>query len=84
MGKYQKLFSQILHGRSDANVEFGELCRLLEKLGFQCRTRGSHSIFFRPDVEELINLQSSGRKAKPYQVRQIRNIILKYNLGDEI
>ena len=36
------------------------------------------------DVEEIINIQPAGNKAKPYQVKQIRNIILKYKLGGNI
>jgi len=33
------------------------------------------------DVIERINLQKDGTKAKAYQVKQVRNIILKYQLG---
>lgn len=32
------------------------------------------------EIEEKINLQKDGNKAKPYQVRQVRNIILKYQI----
>jgi hypothetical protein len=31
--------------------------------------------------EEWINLQRDGNKAKVYQVRQVRTIILKYRIG---
>jgi len=44
------------------------------------RTKGSHHIFRRPGVEERLNLQESGAKAKPYQVRQVRAVLLKYHL----
>jgi len=41
-------------------------------------------LFFKEDIEEIINLQpKQDNKAKPYQVKQIRNIILKYNLNTE-
>jgi predicted RNA binding protein YcfA (HicA-like mRNA interferase family) len=77
----KKLIEQILLGRSDANIGFDELCSALLALGFSERIRGSHRIFSHPEVEELINLQRDGSKAKPYQVRQVRAIILRYGLG---
>ena len=30
---------------------------------------------------EKVNLQCDGNKAKSYQVKQVRNILLNYNLG---
>jgi len=84
MGKWDKLLDRILQGRSDADILFEDLCGLLVRLGFDSRTRGSHTVFRRPGIPEKPNLQRSGNKAKPYQVRQIRDIILKYKLGDEI
>ncbi len=72
---------QILLGSSDANVAFDELC--LIRLGFETRVRGSHHIFRKPGVEERINLQKEGSKAKTYQVRQVRSAILRYNLRGE-
>lgn len=81
MGKYEKLLIQILRGSSDANISFDDLCRLLSRMGFEERTRGSHHIFRKQGIEEKINLQREGNKAKAYQVRQVRNVILKYNLG---
>ncbi len=81
MGKYEKLILQILSGTSDANIKFEDLCNLLEKLGFEMRVRGSHHIFRKDGIVEKINLQREGNKAKPYQVKQVRNIIVKYKLG---
>ena len=78
-----KLLAAILGGRSDANIPFNDLRGLLQKLGFSERIRGSHHIFHREAVDEIINLQPKGSKAKPYQVKQVRNIILKYHLGGE-
>jgi len=83
MGKYEKLIEQILRGRSDANILFSDLVGLLQHLGFELRVSGSHHIFRRKNVEEKPNLQKDGNKAKPYQVKQVRNIILKYRLGEE-
>ena len=81
MGKYEKLLSTVLIGLSDSNISFDDLCQLLLRLGFEERTRGSHHIFRRAGIEEKINLQRDGNKAKIYQVRQVRNLILKYRLG---
>jgi HicA toxin of bacterial toxin-antitoxin, len=83
MGKYEKLLAEVLRGRSDASVEFDELCQLLRRLGFEERIRGSHHIFRRLGVEEKINLQRDKNKAKVYQVRQVRAVIVKYGLGVE-
>jgi len=83
MGKYEKLLQQILRGTSDANISFDDLCQLLRHLGFEERTRGSHHLFRRQGIEEKINLQRDDGKAKAYQVRQVRTVILRYRLGGE-
>ena len=83
MSRTEKVLLQILRGKSDANILFRDLCQLLHSLGFEIRVKGSHHIFRKAAVEEKINLQKDGNKAKPYQVRQVRNVILKYNLGGE-
>ena len=81
MDKYEKLLLQILQGASDSNIAFNDLCHLLKKMGFIERIRGSHHIFRKDGIIEKVNLQRDGSKAKTYQVRQVRSIILKYNLG---
>ncbi len=81
MSKYNKLFIQIMSGNSDNNVEFSDLQKILTILGFVVRIKGDHFIYFRDGVDEIINIQPKGNKAKPYQVKQVRNIILKYRLG---
>ena len=82
MGKDEKLLGQVLGGRADANIGFSDLIRLLRRLGFEMRVSGSHHMFRMAGVEEKINLQRDGNKAKPYQVKQVRNVLLKYRLGD--
>jgi predicted RNA binding protein YcfA (HicA-like mRNA interferase family) len=84
MKKYAKLLTKILQGTADANIPFDDVCALLEHLGFERRVRGSHHIFRKDGIEEKPNLQRDGRNAKPYQVRQIRRIILKYRLMEEL
>lgn len=82
MGRYSKVKQKILSGSADTNVEFPHLCQLLVRLGFEERVKGSHHIFTRDGIEEILNLQPKGRKAKPYQVKQVRNILVKYRLGE--
>ena len=84
MVQYEKLMFQILRGVSDANIAFGDLVKLLKHFGFDMRTKGSHHIFRKAGISEKLNLQKEGNKAKPYQVRQVRNVILKYKLGDKV
>lgn len=82
MGKYSKLRQKILAGGADSNVEFSALCQLLIRLGFDERSKGSHHIFTRDGVDEIINLQPKGSKAKAYQIKQVRSILVKYRLGE--
>ena len=82
MSKRNKILEQILRGLSDSNIGFTDLCGLLRSFGFAERIRGGHHIFSREDVAEIINLQPLGAKAKPYQVKQTRALIIKYRLGD--
>ncbi|CAN5508135.1 hypothetical protein BH11PSE4_BH11PSE4_06880 [soil metagenome] len=62
-------------------VSFNDLCRLLDKLGFKLdRVNGSHHIFLHPKVPRPINIQPVGKDAKPYQVRQLRDMIEEFAL----
>jgi len=81
MGRYEKILDRVLSGRADQNIDFDDLVRLLEYKGFTKRHRGgSHQIFTKSGVTEMINLQSDGPKAKAYQVRQVRSVLTKYSL----
>lgn len=82
MGKYSKLMEKILEGGGKKNVEFSALRQLLTRLGFDERIAGSHHIFTRDGIDEIINLQSKGSQAKAYQVKQVRRILVKYRLGE--
>jgi len=83
MATYRKLLERLLSGHSDANIRFDDLRNLLARLGFEERSRGSHHIFVKSGVEDMINLQKEGHMAKPYQVRQVRGVITKYGLDQE-
>lgn len=75
-------FQRFLEGRSDANIRFGDLRALLLRLGFTERVSGSHHIFRRAGIPAKINLQSQGGQVKPYQARQVRNIVIRYELEE--
>lgn len=85
MAKYEDLALRILRGGSDTNIRFDDLRRLLRRLGFAERIRGDHHIFAKDDIAEILNLQPRGRQAKPYQVKQVRGVMVKYHLagGDD-
>ncbi|KAB2849350.1 MAG: type II toxin-antitoxin system HicA family toxin [Hyphomicrobiaceae bacterium] len=82
MSRFAKLIEKILRGKSDAAIGFDELRKLLLRLGFEERSRGSHHIFRKQGVEERLNLQRDGKNAKPYQVRQMRTVLLRYRLEE--
>jgi hypothetical protein len=84
MGALEKVLGQILRGQADANIAFRDLRQLLLKFGFVERTSGGHHVFRRAGIRELMNLQNEGSKAKPYQVRQVRRIILQCRLAKEV
>ena len=82
MSKINKILLKVLSGSSDSNISFDDLRSILNHLGFDERIKSSHHIYSKENIDEIINLQPSGSKAKSYQVKQVRNIILKYRLGE--
>lgn len=84
MSQYEKLLLSILSGTRDKGILFTDLRAVLDRLGFQCRIKGDHFIYTKDGVDEIINIQPVGNKAKPYQVKQVRDVILKYQLGGDI
>ncbi len=82
MGNQKKVLWKILQGTSDANIRFSDLRSLLMYLGFEERVKGSHHLFRKSGIDEKINIQKDGNKAKPYQVHQVRKVMLKYKFGD--
>ncbi|MEH2294317.1 type II toxin-antitoxin system HicA family toxin [Nostoc sp.] len=81
MSQQDKILDKILSGTSDTDIPFAQLWQLLYRLGFNERIRGDHRIFIKADVEEILNLQHKKGKAKSYQIKQVRAVILKYKLG---
>ena len=74
---------RIIEGSSDTNIRFSEVRALLASLGFAERIKGSHHIFTKDGVIEILNLQPRGSLAKPYQIKQVRRILVQYKLGKE-
>lgn len=83
MTKWCGLFEKILSGESDNGISFDDLCGLLLHLGFEIRMKGSHHLFWKQGIKERINLQRDGNKAKPYQVKQVRNMLLRHNIQED-
>lgn len=80
MSSVRNILADILLGSNDQAIRFDELCRVVRALGFDERIRGSHHIFTKENIDEIINLQPKRGLAKPYQVRQVRQLIHKYRL----
>jgi len=82
LGKIDKILLKVLGAKSDSNIDFVDIVNLLIYLNFNERIKGSHHVFSKDGIPEIINIQSiDNNKSKAYQVKQIRNIILKYKLG---
>jgi len=84
LSKVDKILFKIINGLSDKNIDFNEFVNLLLKLGFDLRIKGSHHIFTKEGIEEIINVQSKNGKSKPYQVKQVRELIIKYKLNSKL
>ena len=84
MSQREKLIIKILSGMGDNNFAFDEICNLLISFDFLLNVKGSHHIFCRNDIDEIFNIQPKNGKAKAYQIKQIRTIIVKYRLGGEL
>jgi len=80
----KKILEKVLTGVSDQNIIFAELRKLILYFGFRERIKGDHFIYSKPGILEIINIQPlHGGKAKPYQVKQVRNLIIRYKLNKE-
>ena len=80
MSRRDKFVAKLMSGKSDAGLDFAQLATLLRSLGFDARTEGSHHVFTKQGVEELINLQPDGRHVKPFQAKQVRAVLAKHRL----
>lgn len=84
MSQYEKIRSDVLSGKCDKNISEADMKFFLSKIGAtHKRTAGSHIQYTIDNIPELINIQPKNGKIKPYQVKEIRNIVNKYRLGEE-
>jgi predicted RNA binding protein YcfA (HicA-like mRNA interferase family) len=80
MANPKRTFEAVLSGQGV--IAFSDLQRLLEKLGFRlARVSGSHHIYLHPRVPRPMNIQRAGKDAKPYQIRQLRDMIREFGLN---
>lgn len=80
---WKKTFARVCCGTADASLRYDDVCQLLARLGFEKQVRDDHHVFIREGVAEILNLQPSGALAKPYQVGQVRDVIVRYRLAGE-
>ena len=80
MPSTRDVYIDIISGTKDKNIRFTDLQKVLSVTGFNCRTKRDHFIYYHSGIEEIINIQPDGNKAKPYQVKQVRNLLAKYKL----
>lgn len=79
MDKIKKLFNKINNNPYD--VRFNDICKLAEAFGFTYKGgKGSHRVYSRKGVREILNFQNVKGKVKPYQVKQYLKLIQEYNL----
>ncbi|WP_169976156.1 type II toxin-antitoxin system HicA family toxin [Tautonia rosea] len=78
---WKKTLVRVLRGTADSSIRFDEVRLLLEHPGFEERIRGGHHIFTREGIEEILNLQPRGALAKAYQIKQVRDVIVQYQLA---
>jgi len=77
----QKIYNDVVSGKADNNIMYGDLQNLIVDLGFEFRRQdGSHTMYYNKILNEFINIQRDGAKAKGYQVKQVRTIIKKHGL----
>ena len=81
MSKIEKLLAKAKNNPD--NIRFQEICNLAEYIGFKLKGgKGSHKVYSRKGITEILTLQDVNGMAKPYQVRQLLDIIERYKLED--
>jgi hypothetical protein len=81
MTRRRKLIEKVRN--NPAGVRFQEICLLAGHLGFTKRGgKGSHVVYEKDGVEEILTFQDREGMAKPYQVKQLLAVIEKYRLGE--
>ena len=66
---------------SQKNVRYSDFVALIEAFGFEYdRTKGSHTMYKHMGVPKIMNIQDDKGQAKPYQIRQLLDMVKNYNL----
>ncbi len=73
-------YDMVMSGKSDNNIRFADLQKMLDNLSFGHRIKGDHFIYYRDDILEIINIQPMANKAKGYEVKQIRLLFKKHGI----
>ena len=81
-GKFGKLIVRLVSETADKSFAFADLLKVVTELGFELRINGSHHILVKGSIPDIINIQPKGKDAKPYQVKQIRELIIRYKLWE--
>ncbi len=77
----KKIYNEVMSGKSDNNIKFNDFRNLIVDLGITfTRQSGSHVQYYHSEINERMTIQNANSKAKGYQVRQLRNIIIKHGL----
>ena len=77
----KKVYESVINGNADNNIGFVDFKNLIIALGFELeRQKGSHTIYHHAGINEYVNIQPDGSKAKGYQVKQLRGIISEHGL----
>jgi predicted RNA binding protein YcfA (HicA-like mRNA interferase family) len=87
VSKYAKLVEKITNVAGTNNVTFDELCECAKQLGWKQKPkRGtSHVIFWHDKCPGILNFQpGKNGKAKPYQVKQLRNYINSLKMFNQL
>lgn len=80
--KNQKLLQKLLSGSK--NISFTDVETVAKSFGFELkRINGSHHIYEHPQVLAMLNIQNVHGQAKPYQIKQLLEIIERFNLKME-
>lgn len=67
--------------RNPNGLRFEDAKRLAHAFGFRLdRINGSHHIFVRAGIPQLVNLQDCRGKAKAYQIKQLLKLVETHNL----
>lgn len=77
----KKVYNDVVSGKCDNNIRFADFEKLILDLGFTFKgQKGSHMAFYHNGINERMTIQNDKSKAKGYQVRQLRQIIIEHNL----